>query len=210
MKIYGHFFSAPANQVRLTASALGLEHEYHHVDLMAEQQKSPEFLAINPIGKVPAIDDDGFTVAESNAISRYLACKQDCSLYPQGPKDRAVIDQWMDFAAHHVRANMAKILFNKVFAPMMEIPVDEKAMQDGRDALNQNLAHVNAALEKAPYIAGNTLTIADTAMMAAMEPFEMIDYDITAFPNVQQWRSNNMSQDWYTSVHAHYAAEMQQ
>ena len=210
MKIYGHFFSAPANQVRLTASALGVDHEYRHVDLGQGEQKTPAYLAVNPFGRVPALEDDGLTIGESGAISRYLACKNgDCSMYPNDAKKRAEIDQWMDVAAHHVRTNMAKVLFNKMFAPMFDLPVDEKSMADGQEALDANMPPIDAALSKTDFIAGDTLSIADTAMLAAMEPFETIGYDISSYTNIKRWRDNAMAQDWYKNVHPHYAAEMQ-
>jgi len=209
MKIYGHFFSAPVNQVRLTASALGIKHDYQHIDIPGGETKSAEYLAINPFGRVPALDDNGFKLGESGAISRYLACKNQNNMYPQDAQKRAEIDQWMDVAAHHIRTNMSKILFNKVFAPMMERSVDEQSMADGRTNLATNLPMVNDTLGQTPYLAGDSLTIADTAMMAALDPFEMIEVDLTPYPNINKWRQNNMAQDWYQNVHAHFGAEMQ-
>lgn len=208
MKIYGHFMSAPSNQVRLTASALGLDHDYIHVDLARGEQKSPEYLAVNPFGRVPALDDDGFKLAESNAISRYLACKTDCAFYPNDPRARATIDQWMEYAGHHVRANMGKILFNKILAPMLDAPVDEKSMKEGEQFLNNALPAIDGALGRNAYLAGDAMTIADTAMIAAMEPFEMIGYDFSGFANIKKWRAGIMAQDFYKHVHDHYAAEM--
>ena len=209
MKIFGHFFSAPANQVRLTASAIGHDFEYIHVDLTTGEQKTEEYLAINPVGKVPALDDDGFKLSESNAISRYLACKTDCALYPNDAKARAVIDQWMDYSAHHVRANMAKILFNKMFAPLLGQEPDEKSMAEGRDLLDQNLAPVNSTLGEHAFLTGGALTIADTAMLAAMEPFDVIEYDYAKFGHIKRWRDQLMATDWYQRVHERYAAEAQ-
>jgi glutathione S-transferase len=208
MKIYGHFFSPPANQVRLTASAIGIENEYVHVDLQKGEHKLPEYLAVNPFGRVPSLDDDGFQLAESGAISRYLANKAESALYPNDAKTRGSIDQWMDCAAHHVRANMAKILFNKIIAPMLDVPADEKSITEGQDNLNACLPTVDAALGETDYLVGDTLTIADTAMLAAVEPFEMIGYDISGFENITKWRTRNMNEDWYKKVHAHYGAEM--
>ena len=208
MKVYGHFMSAPANQVRLTASALGVAHDYQHVDLMNGEQRTPEYLAVNAFGRVPAIEDDGFKLAESNAICRYLACKGQSELYPADVKTRAEIDQWMDFAAHHVRANMGKVLFNKVFAPMMGMDVDEKSLNEGRENLDAGLPVIDDALSRRGYIAADRMTIADTAMLAAMEPFEMIDYDVARFGNVKAWRDKMTGEPFYQRVHAHYGAEM--
>lgn len=209
MKIYGHFMSPPANFVRLTLSAAGVAHEYHHVELSKGETRTPEYRAINPYGKVPALVDGDLKLAESCAISRYIAAKAKSDLYPDDIKQRAVIDQWMDFAAHHVRTNMGKVLFNRMFAPMMGAPTDEKAIKDGLDALGTNVPMVEEQLSKSRYLAQGRLTIADIAMIAAMEPFETIGYSLDPFPNVKKWREGIMSEAWYKKVHAGYAAEMQ-
>lgn len=207
--------SAPANQVRLTASALETAHEYHHVDLMTGAQNEPAFRAVNPVGRVPALVDDGFHLGESNAIARYLALKSDSKLY-QAPtqttpeenlQKRAEIDQWMDFAAHHIRSNMGKVLFNKVFAPTFGMETNEKSMTEGVAGLDRDLPTLEAALEKSPYIAGAQKSIADIALLAAMEPFDMIGYDVSGFSHVDAWRKKLSAEPFYQNVHAHYAAE---
>jgi len=176
---------------------------------MQGQQKTPEFLAINRFGKVPALEDDGFQLAESNAISRYIACKQNCDLYPQNAQKRAEIDQWMDFSSLHVRANAGKILFNKLVAPMQNMPVNEQAIAEGQEFLNASLATVENALEGHAYLTGETETIADIAMTAALDSMEKIEFDLSPYPNVQKWRNNSMSKSWYTDVHSHFGAEIE-
>ncbi len=209
MKIYGHFLSAPANHVRLAASALGVDHEYVHVDLLAGENKSPAFLAVNPFGKVPALEDDGYTLSESCTIGRYLATREKSDLYPDEPKARGEVDQWSDFAAHHIRTNMAKVLFNKVFAPTMGREPNTASMEEGRNFLSQQVPHVEARLADRDYLCADRLTLADIAMLAAMEPFDLIEFDLAPYPNVKAWRERLMANDWYKRVHNHYAEEMQ-
>ena len=83
LKIYGANLSGPANKVRFTANYLGLDYEYVQVKIREGEHRHPEFLAINPVGKIPAMDDDGFVLFESSAIVRYLAEKHDSDLYPK-------------------------------------------------------------------------------------------------------------------------------
>ena len=209
MKLYGHFFSAPANHVRLAASAMDIAHEYVHVDLMKGEQHEEAFKSVSTFGKVPVMDDDGFTLGESGAICRYLAAKSGSPLYPEDIKTRAHIEQWMDYAAMHVRMAMSKVLFNTLFAPMMGREIDENSMQEGRDMLSTQLPHVERALGEAKYLAGDALSLADVAMISAMEPFEMINISLEDYPHIDAWRKAIMASDWYTRVHAHYGAEMQ-
>ena len=83
LNIYGHFLSMPTNKVRLCVSYLGLPHDYHHIDLQKGEQQSPEYLKINPAGRVPAIDDDGFLLSQSDAICKYMcALSGPSSFYP--------------------------------------------------------------------------------------------------------------------------------
>lgn len=209
MKIYGHFMSSPANQTRLTASALGLAFDYQHVDLASGQNKTPDYLAINPVGKVPALDDGGFYLSESNAICRYLAAKAGSDLYPGDAKKRAKVDQWMEFASHHLRANVNKVLFNKVFAKMLDVPSDPKAIEEGMGFVAQQLPLVDKALGGVDFLVGDALSLADIAVLAALEPLEMIEYDVSAHANLKAWRAGLMTKDWYTAVHDHFAAELQ-
>lgn len=209
MKIYGHFLSAPSNKARLAASAVGQDFEYIHIDLTKGEHKTKEYLQINPAGKVPALDDDGFHLFESNAICRYLADKNNSGLYPEELKKRAIVDQWMEFASHHILQNMGKILFNKFFAPMMGVEPDMQSMADGEKFLKQYLPVVEDQLNINTMLCGDKLSLADIGMIAALDPFEMIEFDLTPYPAINKWRNKIMNQEFYKKVHTHYAADMQ-
>lgn len=209
MKLYGHFLSAPANQARLSASAMAIDHDYVHVDLMNGEQREEPFRLISLFGKVPALQDGDFNLCESGAIVRYLAAKSESALYPQELLSRARVDQWMDYASMHVRASMSKVLFNMLFAPMMGIEIDKKSLAEGREQLSDQLPHIECALAGNQYLTGDTLTVADVAMIASMEPFEKINVSLNDFPNTNKWRQSVMAEDWYTRIHTHYGAEME-
>lgn len=209
MKIYGHFLSAPSNKARLAASAVGQDFDYVHLDLTKGEHKSDNYLSINPVGKVPALEDDGFCLYESNAMCRYIADKNDSALYPKELQQRAVVDQWMDFGSHHILSNMGKVLFNKMFAPIMGAEPDLQSMADGEKFLKQLLPVVEDQLTKTKMLAGDEMTLADIVMIAALDPFEMIEFDLAPYPAISAWRKNMMAQDFYKNVHAHYAADMQ-
>src|SRR5579883_873877 len=93
LQIYGTPLSSPTNKVRYVANYLGIPYDFHRVNLAAGEQRKPEFMKINPLGKIPAIQDEGFTLAESNAIIRYLATKNNSNLYPTDLQQRALVDQ---------------------------------------------------------------------------------------------------------------------
>jgi glutathione S-transferase len=100
MKIHHHPLSGHAHRVVLFASLLGLEHELVEVDLQAGAHKKPEFLAISPFGQVPALEDDGVAIADSNAILVYLAKKAGRSDWlPEDALGAARVQRWLSVAA---------------------------------------------------------------------------------------------------------------
>ncbi len=101
MKLYSIDLSPNCVRVRAVANELGLDLNIVDVDIQAET-KTETFLAMNPNGKVPVLDDDGMILWESRAINVYLAAKKpEQSLYPEDPAIRAVVDQWSYWGAIH-------------------------------------------------------------------------------------------------------------
>jgi glutathione S-transferase len=206
LKIYGTELSPPSNKVRFVANELGLEYEYKSLNLISGENKSEEHLKLHPAGKVPVIDDDGFILFESNAIIRYLATKCDSPLYPAGPKQRALVDQWADFSSHHIATGLSRVLVNRVFAPFLNQEVDERSLADGLSFLEAFLPVVDAPLKEQRYVAGGELTLADFALLAALDPAEVAQVDLSRYLNITRWRQDLMGRDFYTRCHESYAA----
>jgi len=209
LKIYGHFMSTPANKVRLCVSYLGLPHEYVHVDLQGGEQLKPEYLEINPAGRVPAIDDSGFKLAQSDAINRYLcALSGPSAFYPQDAQEQAVVNQWADMGSHHVSPAMARIFFNKIIAKLIGQESDEASIKAGESMLERDLPFINTQLQDNEYLAGDKITLADINLLAALEPADMCSVDLAKYTEIAKWREGLMKQEFYQRVHAHFAAEM--
>lgn len=204
LKIYGSDLSAPSNKVRFTANALGLKYDYIAVNLREGDHKKPEFLKLHPAGKIPVIDDDGFVLFESAAIMRYLADKNNSSLYPQALKERALVDQWIDFTGHHVGLATSKVLYNRVFAPRRNLPVDEMSLKEGLEWLGRFLPTVDAQLGKNKYLTGSKLTIADINLLAILDPAEVGGMDISPYKNIVTWRNDLKKKDFYTKCFKEY------
>ncbi len=208
LTIYGSDLSSPANKVRFVANYLGLKYEYKKIDLGAGEQRKPEVLKLNPVGKVPFIDDDGFVLAESGAIIKYLADKVGSSLYPKGLKERALVDQEIDFITLHVNAALQKIVYNRVFAPRRKIAVDERSLEEGLNFLGRFLPIVEAQLAKSAYLAGNSLTLADMTLLSGLDPCEVANIDLSAYPKIRAWRENLRKQDFYTKCYKAYGESL--
>ncbi len=208
LTIYGSDLSSPANKVRFVANYLGLKYEYKKIDLGAGEQRKPEILKLNPVGKVPFIDDDGFVLAESGAIIKYLADKVGSSLYPKGLKERALVDQEIDFVTLHVNAALQKIVYNRVFAPRRKIAVDERSLEEGLNFLGRFLPIVEARLAKSAYLAGNTLTLADMTLLSGLDPAEVAGIDLSPYPAIRTWRENLRKQEFYTKCYNQYGESL--
>lgn len=210
LKIYGSDLSGPANKVRFVANYLGLNYDYIVVKLREGEQYRPDFLKINPIGKIPAIDDGGFCLFESNAICRYLADKNNSPIYPRGLKERAIVDQWLDFGSMHVAAAVSKVVYNRIFAPIRKIEADERSIKEGLEFLARFLPVVDRQLADKKFLLGDAITLADFNMLAGLDPVEAAQIDISGYTNVCRWRKELKKQDFYTRCHKEYGESLKQ
>lgn len=213
LKIYGMPVSNNVNKVRYTANAVGLDYELVPVNLMEGEQRSEEFLKLNPVGKVPVIQDEKITMFESMAIARYLVNKTNSDLYPQDLKQRAVIDQWIDFCNIHVQGMLTRVLFNRLIAPMVGAEVDENSLKFGLQMLDQYLPVLDNQLGVSTYLAGDNLTLADINLVAILDPAQAAGVDISGYQNLNKWFKNIKQQDFYQKCHSDYnevLASMQQ
>ena len=210
LTLYGHFLSSPTNKVRLCISKLGLPHEYKHVDLQKGEQMLDDYLEINPHARVPAIDDDGFRLSQSDAICTYLcAISGPSSFYPQEPQEQAVINQWRDFASHQILPAISKIFYNKIIAPLLGDTPNEDFLKSGQKMLDRDLPYLEDQLKQSEFIAGDKLSLADTSLMAALEPAEMCALDLSPYPAINNWRKAISKREFYQKVHSHFGAEME-
>lgn len=205
LKIYGADLSPPSNKVRFVANELGLDYEYNSVNLVSGENQSEGHLKLHPAGKVPVIDDDGFVLFESNAIIRYLAAKCESPLYPAGAKQRALVDQWMDFVSNHVGSSVGRVLMNRVFAPFLNQEVDERSITEGLSFLERFLPVVDAPLKERRYLAGGELSLADFSLLSALDPAEVAQVDLSGYLNITRWRQDLMGRNCYTKCHKSYA-----
>jgi glutathione S-transferase len=206
LHIYGSPLSSPTNKVRYVANYLHLDNEFHIINVSAGENSKPEFLKINPCGKIPAIDDDGFMLAESNAIIRYLADKQQSAIYPRDLQNRALVDQWMDYASQHIAIATSKIMYNMYYYKLFNIEKDERSLQDGVRFLGKYLPVVEHQLSDHEYIAGKLITLADFSLLAALDVCEMSKVDLSSYPHMSAWRKKLMGESFYQACHESYAA----
>jgi len=187
IQFYWHPGSPPARAAYMTLRALGIEHDLHFIDLLTGAQKKPEYLKINPGGKVPAIVDGDFQLSESKAIAAYLVneygqgLKKD--LYPTDPFKRAKVDQMLylvDPVGNATREYPA--LPQVIFAGIM--PDESK-----RHILEKALKDVEGYLTQSEFVAGDNLTIADFCfyVWVSFPDLHPDGFDYSPYPKIQKW-----------------------
>jgi glutathione S-transferase len=168
--------------------AVGLDYEIKSMDLAKGEQKTPEFLKVNPIGKVPALQHGDFCLFESGAICRYVANVENSSLYPKEPFLRAQVDQWLDFFSAHVGRWLSALFYENVIKSRMgRGSADQTRCEEALGFLKQQLPPVETHLAKTGYFAGNQLSIADLAAFAYIDQAGALQYDLSPYPNLKAW-----------------------
>lgn len=181
MKLYHHPLSGHAHRARLFLSLLGVEHELVHVDLAQGAHRQVAFLALNPFGQVPVLDDDGTVVADSNAILVYLAKKlQRSDWLPETPAAAAEVQRWLSVAAGQIAYGPAAARLVTVFgAPYRPEEVVPRA--------HAILALVEARLAERPFLTGSAPTVADVALYSYTARAPEGNVDLQPYPRVRAW-----------------------
>lgn len=180
MKIHHHPLSGHAHRVVLFASLLGLEHELVEVDLQAGAHKKPEFLAISPFGQVPALEDDGVDIADSNAILVYLAKKAGRSDWlPEDALGAARVQRWLSVAAGELAYGPAVARLITVFGAGFN--ADEVI---GR--AHALLGKLEQHLADRDWLAADHPTIADVAIYSYIARAPEGNVDLSAYPAVNR------------------------
>jgi glutathione S-transferase len=204
--IYGSGLSTPANKVRVCAHALKIEHEYKEINLATGEHKKPEFLKINPVGKVPALQDGDFSLFESDAIIRYLGNLSDNELYPTDKRTRAQIDQWMCFATSHLMLSVSKMLYNTHFYKIMGVEKDERSLKEGEEWLNRYLTVLDQSLPNSLTLVDGITTLAEICCIVSLDPVDVIEFDLRPFSKVIELRQKIRESNFYQKVHSSYGA----
>ena len=186
IKLYGIPMSR-ASRCLWMLEELGVPYENVPVHFLGEAQK-PEFLKINPNGRIPALEDDGLVLFESLAINLHLARKYDAGkgLWPKSPDDQSRAIQWSIWAMTEVEPPVMTVLRNRAFLP--EPQRSEAEAKAGEVTLAKPVAVLEGALAGRPYLLGNSFTVADLdvhGVIGLAPTFGKVKFDGT--PNVAGW-----------------------
>ena len=196
LKIWGRTDSYNLQKVMWCVAELGIEHQRIDAGGAFGVTDGPEYLAMNPNGRVPTIDDDGFVLWESNAIIRYLAALHGIgTLYPEDPRRRADADRWMTWQSATVGRNM-RGLIHAMFNPPPERR-DRAAAAPMVDTAIAHWAILDGQLDGRAFVLGPEFTMADIPMGAyALRWFEM-DIARPTMPYLEAWYARLRDREAY-------------
>jgi glutathione S-transferase len=188
MKLYNADLSPNALRVRAVSFELGINLEIINVDLRSGENKAPEYLALNPNGKVPVLVDGDFVLWESRAIMSYLASlRPENALYPDDAKKRAIVDQWSYWQAIHLGPAIQRVSFERVMKPKFGIgEPDEAAIQTHLKEIGQFLPVLDANLADKDWVCGD-LSIAEFSMGSTFMYRRGAGILLDATPHVAKW-----------------------
>ena len=182
MIIHGDLKSGNCLKVKWTADALGVTYTWAAVDIMRGESRTPAYLAKFPQGQVPAIElGDGRTLAQSNAIIRYLA--RGSRLLPDDAFMQAKIDEWLFWEQYSHEPYVGTCRFHMAYLGKSKDTRDPQKVERGEKALD----FMDAQLAGRTFLAGDPFTIADIALLAYTRVADEGGFDLAMRPNVQAW-----------------------
>lgn len=184
-RLYDYLASGNSYKPRLLLSLLGIGYERIDVDIMKGQTRTPEFLAKNPNGRIPALElESGEILWESNAIIYYLA-RLGTPYMPTDPLPAAQVMQWLFFEQYSHEPFIAVARFVLMHTDQdspRRAELDAK-MAGGYAALDVMEKHLHGR----DYFVGDSMSIADIALYAYTHVAEEGNFDLTPYVNVRAW-----------------------
>lgn len=180
IRIHRHPLSGHSHRVQLLASLAGINHELVEVDLAHGEHKQAAFLALNPFGQVPVLQDGDVVLADSNAILVYLARRYAPQFLPSDPVGEAQVQRYLSIAANEIANGPAAARLVTVFGAKLDADLAKaKAVAV--------LQKIDAALQGRKWLVGERPTIADVALYAYVAHAPEGNVTLEPYANVRAW-----------------------
>ncbi|MET4255572.1 glutathione S-transferase [Bradyrhizobium sp. S3.12.5] len=198
LTVYGRKSSFNLQKVMWLVGELGIAHKHVELGGSFGGLDTDEFLAMNPHGRVPVIDDSGIIVWESHAILRYLAAKysSETSFCKANPAERANADQWMDWSQTALQpAFMVGVFWGWYRTP--EAQRNLVAVDKALEQTNRYLKHIDHQLKGRSFMLGDHLSLADIPIGTHLYRYLNLDLPRPNLPNVERWYERLQSRSAY-------------
>ena len=197
IRIWGRTNSSNVMKVLWLLDELGLSAERIDAGGPFGRTGTPEYRAMNPLGLVPTLQEDGFTLWESNAVCRSLCAAHapGHALFPADPRARARVDQWMDAQQTVLNRPMAVVFWGLVRTPPEKRDAAAIAAAVAEAAKAYGL--IGAELTRQPYVAGETLTLADIPWGVHVHRWFTMAFDRPEVPGLRAWYERLLARPAY-------------
>ena len=163
--------------------------EFVHVDISKGQSRTPEFLALNPNGKVPVLETGGASLWESNAIMCYLARSAGSDLWPDDDRQIEVM-RWLSWDLQHFTRHAGTLYFQHLIKPAFGMGGPDPAVVEEATGFFKTYAAVlNDHLRGRAYLVGDALTVADFAVAITLPYAKRARIPLAEFPEIERWHA---------------------
>jgi glutathione S-transferase len=186
LKIWGRKTSSNVQKAMWAVGELGLTHERIDIGGPFGMNKEPKYLAMNPNGLVPTLEeDDGFLLWESNSVVRYLAGKHGGALEPADAKARALASQWMDWQLSVLGPAITPAFWGLIRTPPEKR--DQTAIKASQDKSTEAAKILDAQLARTEYLAGSAFSYGDIPAGVMVYRYRQLVPERPAFPSLERW-----------------------
>ena len=186
MELYTFPISPNGKRVRIAAAELGIPLQLKNLDFAKGDQRTPDYLALNPMGKAPSLADGDFSLWESAAIMCYLAQTKPGPLWPEAVRARADLLRWLFFCSCHVDPYFTTLVAERFIKARRNETPDEAQTNAAERWLARFVPILDRQLSERDYVTGQ-FGLADIALGCTLELSPMLRYDLTPYPNVRAW-----------------------
>jgi glutathione S-transferase len=192
LRLHSHPLSTFSRRVRIALLEKKIPHEIVEVDMAAKQHRSPEYLKLNPYGRVPTLEEDGFVLYESTAILEYLELtRPDEPLLPPDPRGRALAAMHVKLCDIQVARQTSTIIFPKRFLPKERW--DEKAMGQAKAEIEKHFAILDGQLGTKQWLVNDRYGMVEVCYTPLVQFLELMA--IAPPPAVAAWVERMLSRD---------------
>ncbi|MFL9962864.1 glutathione S-transferase family protein [Paraburkholderia sediminicola] len=197
MKLYYAETLAPRKACAV-AGYLGLPIDYMFVDLRKGEQTRPEYLAINPNGKLPSLVDGDRNLWEADAIICHLAQRAESALWPRSAPQQIDVVRWMSWNSQHFYRHAGSLYFEYLIKPWVGMgEPDPSKVAEAQGFFRKHAGVLDQHLKGRKWLLGDDLSVADFSVAVALPYAKSAAMPLDEFPQVQRWHDQlNAFEAW--------------
>lgn len=186
MKLYTGTITPNGKRVRICAAECGAKLDAVLVDFQRGDNRAPDYLALNPMGKVPTLVDGDLVLWESAAILCHVANKAGSALWPKDPTALAETLRWLFFCSCHVDPYFTTLVVERFIKGRRDLPADEALCANAEQWLARFVPVIEQQLAGREYLTGH-FGLGDIALGCTLELSPLVKYDLAPYPHVRAW-----------------------